>query len=193
MNIDETIRERRSIGLVKQDEVSETVIKKLLEAAVCAPNHHRTEPWRFYVMTGAGRDVLGQAYASIASGKMPDPSTEENQIALKKHYEKAFRAPVVIAVAAAPSDSPKVERREELAAVHAAIQNLLLTAHSLGLGAIWRTGEPTYQPQMKRAFGLRESDEMTGFIYIGYPVRYPNESATQYVPPSFEEKVEWLK
>jgi nitroreductase len=188
MELEEAIRNRRSIGSVKPDWVDPALINRLLEAAVCAPNHHGTEPWRFYVLSGKGREVLGHAYAHIAREQIEDPTTEANQAALKKHYEKAFRAPVIIMVAAVCADSPKIDRREELAAVHAAMQNMLLQAHALGLGAIWRTGAPTYHPHMKNAFGLLELDEVVGFIYVGYPVK----SQPAKLSRSFISKTVWL-
>jgi nitroreductase len=54
-------------------------------------------------------------------------------------------------------------------AVNAAIQNMLLIVHPLRLGAIWRTGSFAYHPKMKALFGLREKDQVVGFIYGGYP------------------------
>jgi nitroreductase len=188
MELEEAIRERRSIGLVKPDLVDQALIEKLLEAAVYAPNHHNTEPWRFYVLRGEGRGVLGQAYVQIASELLEDPINEANQAALKKHYDKAFRAPVIIVVACESADSPKVDRREELAAVHAAVQNMLLQAHALGLGAIWRTGAPTYHPYMKKAFGLRDEHDVVGFVYVGHPIQSPSVK----IPSSFESKTVWL-
>jgi nitroreductase len=188
MNLEEAIRTRRSIGLVKPDWVDPGLIEKLLEAAVYAPNHHHTEPWRFYVLSGKGRGILGNAYALIASEFLENPTAEDSQAALKKHYEKAFRAPVIIVVAAVCADLPKVDRREEHAAVHAAVQNMLLQAHALGLGAIWRTGAPAYHPYMKKAFGLRDEDDVAGFIYVGYPANALPVKA----PPSYASKTVWL-
>jgi nitroreductase len=188
MNLENAIRERRSIGLVKPDEVDQALIEKLLEAAVYAPNHYNTEPWRFFVLRGEGRGVLGQAYAQIASEFLEDPTNEANQAALKKHYDKAFRAPVIIVAACEPNVSLKIDRREELAAVHAAVQNMLLQAHDLGLGAIWRTGAPAYHPYMKKAFGLLDEHEVAGFIYVGHPIETPSVRT----PSSYESKTVWL-
>lgn len=188
MQVNEAIMRRRSIGRVKPDPVDKALIEQMLTAAVCAPNHYKTEPWRFFVMTGQGRKVLGQAYAAIAREEMDDPDSEENLKALQKQEEKAFRAPVIIAVAVQPSEDQRVKRIEELAAVHAAIQNMLLTAHALGLGAIWRTGSPAYHPKMKQAFGLKGDSELAGLIYVGYPLHLLPESER----PSFVDKTQWL-
>ena len=70
----------------------------------------------------------------------------------------------MIAVAASPSEESRTLRIEEIGAVNAAIQNMLLAAHGLGLGAIWRTGKSTYHPKMKELFGLREKDEVLGLF-----------------------------
>ncbi|QGQ98217.1 nitroreductase [Paenibacillus psychroresistens] len=188
MNLEEAIRGRRSIGMVKPDEVDQALIEKLLEAAVYAPNHHMTEPWRFYVLQGNGRAILGHAYADIAGEFLDEPFSEVNIEALKKHYNKAFRAPVIIVAVSEATDSPKVDRREEIAAVHAAVQNLLLQAHALGLGAVWRTGAPAYHPFMKNAFKLKDEHDIVGFIYVGHPVQLP----TVRTPASFASKTVWL-
>lgn len=160
---------------MKKDPVPRELVERIIEAAVWAPNHHRTEPWKFVVMTGDGRQKLGSAYAEIASEKLTGVTEEEKAQRLEKEKEKALRAPVVIAAVCAPSDDPKVIRAEEKAAVHAAVQNMLLAAHANGLGAVWRTGEPAYHPAMKRWLGLESSEEVVGLIYMGYPDMEPPE------------------
>lgn len=191
LNIAQSIHDRRSIGRVKGDPVPKEMIHQLLDAAVWAPNHCRTEPWRFVVMTGEGRNVLGRAYTTIASEKIKELEAAEALEVLKKEENKAFRAPLVIAVSVSPSTDPKVERIEEFAAVHAAIQNMLLTAHSLGLASVWRSGDPMYHPVMKRAFELSDSDELVGLLYIGFPL--DNMPEIRIPEPSYVDKTRWLE
>ncbi|MBN2909031.1 nitroreductase [Polycladomyces sp. WAk] len=188
MDIWTAIRTRRSIGVMKPDPVPRKMIEQLLEAAVWAPCHHMTEPWRFFVLTDEGRRPLARTLVEIAREKMTDPDTDENRAKLAKEEQKPFRAPVVIAVAVSPSDDPKVEMVEELAAVHAAVQNMLLAARAMGLGAIWRTGMPCYHPKMKELFGLGEKEQLVGFVYVGYPaIDAPVKKRT---PAS--EKTRWI-
>lgn len=168
-NIGEVIRGRRSIGKVKDQPVPKEMVEKLIDAAVWAPNHFHTEPWKFIVMTGEGRKTLGQAYVDAAAPAMHDLTDEAREERRQKEMAKAFRAPVVIAAVCVPSDAPRVVLAEELAAVHAAVQNLLLTAHAEGLGAVWRTGDPAYHPAMKKALNLDDHEQVVGLIYIGYP------------------------
>jgi nitroreductase len=187
MNIHEAIRNRRSVGRVKPDPVHSKLIEQILEAGIWAPNHYETEPWRFYVMVGEARSVLGRAYADIAVENAQGLSDEEQQSLRSKQEQKAFRAPVVIAVSAA-STGGKAPWIEELAAVHASVQNMLLTAFALGLGAIWRTGKPAYHEIMHKAFQLNEAEQLVGFLYIGYP----DMVIPQGRRISYKEKTVWL-
>lgn len=188
-SLEEIIRGRRSIGKVKNESVPKELIEKMIEAAVWAPNHYATEPWKFIVMTGEGRKVLGQAYADIAADTIQELSEEERALRLEKEVAKAYRSPVVIAAVCVPSDAPRVDAREELAAAHAAVQNLLLMAHASGLGAVWRTGDPAYHSKMKAAFGLAGREQIVGLIYVGYPDMQP--STGKRVPGT--EKTVWLE
>lgn len=189
MDIFEAIHGRRSVGKVKADPVEKEKIEKMLDAATWAPNHFHTEPWKFFVLTGEGRRPLGRALADIAKEGMDDPTTEENKEKLQKAEQKPFRAPVIITVAVTPATNhPKVIEIEETAAVCAGIQNMLLAAHAEGLGAIWRSGKPAYHPKMKELFGLRDVDEILGFIYVGYPDVPQREGKRT----SFSEKTTWI-
>lgn len=173
MDAMEALRTRRSIGKVLDKEIPAELIKNILESATWAPNHFKTEPWRFFVLTGDGRKSLGEVLARIAARDMDDPTTEENASKLDRARKQPMRAPVIIVAAVEPSDNTKVILKEEFAAVHAGVQNMLLAAHALGLGAIWRTGKPCYDEEMKKLFGLSDRGELVGFIYVGFPDMTP--------------------
>ncbi|GAA3405930.1 nitroreductase [Paenibacillus hodogayensis] len=170
MNVWEAISGRRSVGAVTEEPIEREKIEQVLEAGNWAPCHHLTEPWRFYVMTGEGRGVLAKAYADIALEQALAKGPVENEEEFRtKQGAKAYRSPVVIAVAVSPSDKPQAVLVEEMAAAHAAVQNMLLAAHALGLGAVWRTGDPMYHPTMQKAFGLQEGEQLVSFVYLGVP------------------------
>ena len=92
---------------------------------------------------------------------------------LEKERNKPLRAPVLIAVAAVPSPDPRVVEVEEVAAVAAGVQNMLLAAEALGLGAMWRTGDAAYNPAVKRFLGLPDAAHLIAFVYLGYPEVMP--------------------
>lgn len=189
MDILEGIRTRKSIGKVKPDPIDKEQIEDLLALGTRAPNHHHTEPWRFFVMTGEGRQTLGDAYTEIALEKLETPTEEQKVAVAHAQQAKARRSPVVIAVAVSFGSEDEIEQKEDRAATHAAIQNILLGAHGLGLGAIWRTGAPAYHPRMKQAFGLGENEEMVGLIYIGKPDGQPEPKPRR----PFSEVTRWLE
>lgn len=85
MGVMDLIKSRRSIGVTDNKEVPDDVIRTLLEAATWAPNHKKTEPWKFRVFKGEGRAKLGEEMARIAAGKAEGLSEEE----AAKKIEKA--------------------------------------------------------------------------------------------------------
>jgi nitroreductase len=166
----EAIQSRRSVGRVKQDPVPEELIERILESAVHAPNHKITEPWSFHVFTGKGRGELARARAETARLQAESEGEYEEMAAgrISRERKKAFRAPVVIAVISA-AGRDEVETLENYAACAAAVQNMQLTAHALGLASMWRTGAMAYHHHMREFFGLGEGDTIVAYLYIGYP------------------------
>jgi nitroreductase len=170
VDVTHAIETRRSVGRVKQDPVERGLIERVLESAVHAPNHRITEPWRFHVFTGKGRGELARARAETARLAAKAEGEHEEMVAgrVSRERKKAFRAPVVIAVISVAGHD-EVETLENYAACAAAVQNMQLTAHSLGLASIWRTGPVAYHEHMRRFFDLEEDDSIVAYLYLGYP------------------------
>ncbi len=170
MEVTRAIQSRRSVGRVKQDPVPRELVEKVLESAVHAPNHKITEPWRFHVFTGKGRGELARARAELAR-ILAETEGEDEELAagrISRERKKAFRAPVVIAVISR-GGRDEVETLENYAACAAAVQNMQLTAHALGLATIWRTGVQAYHPYIRDFFGLEDGDRIVAYLYLGYP------------------------
>jgi nitroreductase len=170
LDVIHAIQTRQSVGRVRQEPVPEVLVERILESAVHAPNHKITEPWRFHVFTGKGRGELARARAETARLQAEAEGEDEEMAAgrISRERKKAFRAPVVIAVISA-SGRDDVETLENYAACAAAVQNMQLTAHSLGLASIWRTGPVAYHEHMRRFFGLKGNDRIVAYLYVGYP------------------------
>lgn len=151
---------RRSVPRCDGD-VDRALIDKILAAAVRAPNHHLTQPWRFVVLAGDARTELAEAWVRGLEREGVDGS---------RIPEKVLRAPVVVCVIERPHlDNPKVVEIDEHYAVGAAIQNMLLAAHALGLGAMHRTGAATMMPEVKEYLGVGHDELIAGFVYVGRP------------------------
>ncbi len=168
MNIHEAIKTRRSVPLLLDKEVPKELIEKIIEAGTYAPNHFRTEPWRFFVLSGDGRTKLGDVFVEIEKSNQENPESEDSKKRIERNQKNPLRSPVIIAVGVEPGDRHNLILKEEFAAVSASVQNMLLTAHALGLGAIWRTGSICYNPKVTEFFKLSEQGEIVGFIYLGY-------------------------
>lgn len=162
MDAYEAILTRRSIPRCADDRMPDrATIDKLLEAAVRAPNHHLTEPWRFVVLTGDALKDLGDAMAAGNERLGKDPEAIR---------AKPLRAPAIITIVGRPKTHvSRVEEVEEHHAAGAAMQNILLAAHALGLAAMIRTGPAATFPEVMEHLAIQEGEYIAGFIYIGYP------------------------
>jgi nitroreductase len=185
MDVFEAIYNRHSIGRVKQDPVPREIIEKLLSAGAQAPNHYKVRPWRFVVLTGEGRNRLGEVMAASTAEHHPEFPPE----ALDKCRATPLRSPVVIAVGVDKPMEPKVLEIENISAASAAVQNILLAAHALGLGAKWRTGEWARDAKVKEFLGFTPDQHLVAFIYLGYPEGIQEFPAR----PSFEDRTIWME
>ncbi|MBM3151372.1 MAG: nitroreductase [Chloroflexi bacterium] len=176
---------RQSLGEVKPDPVPVPLIEKLLSAAVQAPNHYKVRPWRFIVLTGAGREKMGEALAHSFAERFPQAPAS----ALEKERAKPLRAPLIIAVGVDKPSGPKVDEVENICAAAAAVENLLLAAQALGLAAKWRTGEDARNPRLKAFLGFAPEQRLIALVYIGYPV----VEAGKVERPGFEDRVVWME
>ena len=169
----EALRGRQSARRITPRVLPRALVERVIEAAIWAPNHHLTRPWRFVVVAGKARVALGEIMAASLRATLENPEDERMAALLVKERNKPLRAPVLIAVAAVPSHAPKVVEVEEIAAVAAGVQNMLLAAEALGLGAMWRTGPAAYDPAVKRFLSLPDAAQVLAFVYLGYPEPMP--------------------
>jgi nitroreductase len=86
---------------------------------------------------------------------------------LNRERSKPLRAPVIVVVVARVRPHDKIPEVEQLLSAGAAAQNIMLAAHALGYGAMWKTGAPAYDAKVKQALGLEAADSIAGFIYLG--------------------------
>jgi nitroreductase len=179
----DAIRSRRMIPRVSEEMPSRTDIEELIELAVRAPNHHRSEPWRFHVLAGSERMRLARAIEqeAIEGGADADRAARDARA-------KVERAPVIVVFTCVPSDDPKVFEAEELASVAMAMENFLLGAYAKGLGAMLRTGTTAYHPAIVKTLELAPNEKVVGFVYLGIPAG--ERDMTPRTPAG--ERTRWL-
>ncbi|MFN2524723.1 MAG: nitroreductase [Actinomycetota bacterium] len=178
----EAIMTRRSVAKPTDKEPERSQIERLLDAAVRAPNHHLTQPWRFIVLRGRALLEFGDAWAAGDEKRGKDPDAART---------KALRAPVIICVVEHPkTEHSKVVEVEEHHATGAAIQNILLAAHDMGLGAMIRTGPAAELEEVRHYLGLGEKELVAAFIYLGFPAEGDSERPMSRRRPA-AELTEW--
>lgn len=170
---------RRSVGRLTEPAPSDDDLRRILEAAVVAPDHESLRPWRFFVLRGEPKDAFGVILRDAYLARVKAAGGEPTEGQLEKERTKLGRAPLVIVVAAVHQESDTIPFVEQYASAAAAVQNMLIAATALGYGSMWRTGDVAYDPRIKRALGLTEHDAILGYVYLGTPheggAKPPNE------------------
>jgi nitroreductase len=130
------IRARRSTRSFKGDKVSREDLEKLLEAAVWAPSGSNSQSWIFTAVQN--QDVMEKLNSLIKQGFqtwVPDDDYPAKQGAKKSSQRENFHfcnhAPVLILA----SNKPNYENA--MADCSLALENIFLTAESLGLGSCY--------------------------------------------------------
>lgn len=186
MNVAEAIGARRSIKRFVNRPLTREEIEPLLEAATLAPNHHLTQPWRFYVLGPDARHAYGLALGARKAKKVDDPEAGR---ALRDTVAVEHRAlPCMIAVAMVMSDKPET-REEDYAAVLMGVENLALAAVAAGFGTHIKTGAVMDDPAARAAVGALDGERIVAILNVGVPSevlpaksRTPASAVTRWVP-----------
>jgi len=162
----ESLIHRRASGMTidREAPVDETVIARVVRAAVAAPNHRKTRPLRVAVLRGDARLRFGEAVADVMAAR----GEEKNRV--DKTRGKYGRAPVVLVVAAAEGESG-LETDENRYSVAAGIQNMLLMIESFGMTALWSSPTKGANTEMAAFCGFAETDHVLGVVYLGHSTR----------------------
>ena len=179
MDAIELLHTRQSAGKLQDPGPDDMELAEIFRSAVSAPDHGRLRPWRFVVIREEARERFGELMAKILKSKRPDTSPEM----LERERAKPLRAPLIVVVAARVQ-AGKIPEIEQVLAVGAAAQNIMLAAHALGFGAMWRTGDLAYDANVKTGLGLEPADSIVGFLYLGTPSGDP-PPAQRPVPEQF--------
>ncbi len=175
MDTIQALQERVSIGVLGAPGPSREEIDTLLKAAVRAPDHGVLRPWRFLVLEGEQLHQLGEVFVKAALQDDPSLTAEEQE----KARTRPLRAPCIITVVSENTLNHKIPVLDQVLATGAAAQNIMVAAHALGIGAMWRTGAMAMHPYVKQQLGFEDKDDIVGFIYLGTPT-----GSIKNIPPT---------
>ena len=185
INLFETIHTLRAMRRLKPDPVPDELINQILDAATCAPNGGNTQRWRFIVVKDPGIKKAIQLYYKRAfdevrqpqyEARMPPPGPERDKKE-RQHRAVAYltdhihEAPVWIIPCLIESDDAEPARSHRTlgASIYPAVQNILLAARALGLGATLTTRHLFYEKETQNILGLPPNTNSYAIIPIGYP------------------------
>jgi nitroreductase len=140
-------------------------LRRILAAGVRVPDHGKLTPWRFIVFEGEGRARMGNILAECIAGER-DTSPER----VEQERNRFMRAPVVIGVVSRIREQIPIPVWEQELSAGAVCMTIVLAAHAMGFVANWITEWCAYHPKVLASLGLKPTERIAGFIYIGHPV-----------------------
>jgi nitroreductase len=139
-------------------------LKRILAAGVRVPDHGKLTPWRFIVFEGEGRARMGEILAECVAGER-DATPER----VEQERGRFMRAPVVIGVVSRARELLPIPTWEQQLSSGAVCMNIVLASHAMGFVANWITEWCAYHPKVLERVGLKPTERIAGFIYVGHP------------------------
>lgn len=182
------IKERRSVRQFLKEPIPREDLEEILEAAQWAPSGGNKQGWKFIVIKNP--DLLDEMSKMV--GDKIDKLAEEAGLGNKLKGNKVMatffnQAPVTIAVfmeryiskieealeglGYQPLEIQRLRGQSDLQSIGAAIQNILLMAHSKGYGSCWLCSPNIASPEIEKLLGVAENWQLKALVPIGKPAR----------------------
>lgn len=151
MEVLEAIKGRRSVRSFKEEEIPYDKIIEIIRAGSYAPSGHNNQPWNFAIVKDR---VFKEAVSELTA------------------YKKiVLGANVLIVVFLDKKKS--YDRDKDLMAIGACIQNMLLYAHSIGIGTVWLGEILKNKEKLRQLLDVSDNNEVMAVIALGYPAKEP--------------------
>ncbi len=157
---------RRTVNRFRAESPPRSVLMEALELARWAPNHHRTEPWRFYIIGERTKAAIVSLNRELVAARRGEEAAEA-----KANSWQAIPGWLVVTRVNATNE---LQAWEDYAACACAIHNIALYLWSAAVGMKWTTGAVTREPRFYQAVGIDSGVEtVVGLIWYGYPDEQP--------------------
>ena len=176
-DFDNVLQTRRTANAFEPelpDDIDD-IINTAIKSAIYAPNHRRTEPWKFHLLGPQTIQQVCELNAKIIAEK-------KGEKAGQKKLERWLQMPGWIVVTCKTDHGDKdIESmdvasslaREDYAACCCAVQNLCLSLHNAGLGSKWGTGAVNFDDNFCKIMGMEDGEYCVGTIWFGTPTNTP--------------------
>ncbi len=181
-NLQDAIRQRRSIRKFSNKPVPKALILEVLEAAGWAPSAHNAQPWRFIILQDADvkRELAQKMADEWAADLVRDGAAAEESKRIER-MERFTNAPGLVLACLTMDGLRKYpdekrqnyERDLAVESLGASLQNMLLAAHVVGLGACWYCAPAFCKEIVRSVLKIPESIEPSALIVMGYATESP--------------------
>ena len=159
---------RRSAWKFSGRPVDLMAVERMLDAAIWAPNHRLTEPWRFFVLEQASSERTKAAELAVEF-QLERTGDQRRADAAR---QKVLEPPVVIYVYTVPGPDDETTK-ENYDLVCIAAHNISLAGAAEGLAVTWETGGVMPHPGLGKMLGAGDSWQMTAMLMVGHPGEHP--------------------
>lgn len=185
----EAIFGRRMTKEFTDVEVSRATLERMLDAAIWAPNHRLTNPWRFFVLekdSPIRKQVANLAWQT-AYDNVVNPNPDQKKASADANKSRVLNAPAMVYAYSLPGPNEETTQ-ENYASVCCAVHNMALAAVAEGLVLDWSTGGISKLSGLAEMLGAEEDWAMVGVLFIGEPASTP--TSRRSTAPSI---VSWLQ
>lgn len=166
MDVIEAIAQRRTVHMYRDSEIDPVILEQALEAALLAPNHKFTFPWKFVVV---GDETRKKLVGLAKQMKMKEGMTPEQEATLEQKLQHKMLHPAALVAFCSRRSDDAFRQREDYATVSCSIQNFTLALAGHGYGTKWSTGGITTAPQTYEWLEVDPAAyDIIGFVWVGH-------------------------
>ena len=192
----EAIHTQRAIRRFAQDPVPDSLVTRIIQAAVRAPSGVNRQPWSFLVIRDLQTksriaDYYLEAWEAVYGGRVPGRGISPSIYHSADHLAHNMAEVPVIIMVCMEGGRPGPEPLTRGASIYPAVQNLLLAARALGLGTALTTLHRRHEEEIKALLGIPENVETAALIPLGFPAQGEHFGGSRRRPASevtFQEK-----
>lgn len=200
MDFLDVVQKRTSIRSFSDKEVDRSTLREICRIGGLAPSINNYQPWRFVALTN--KPIMSAIANAIANKieNLPDGNHEiATQVKRQVEYFSTFfeNAPAVIFIFTSPYESVlekgvglshdeinKMRNYPDMQSVGACIENMLLAAVNLGLGACWMSSPLIAKKEIAKILNAEISLELAGLVAIGYQ--------SKDIPPKTKKEIDTI-
>jgi F420 biosynthesis protein FbiB-like protein len=202
MELKEAIEQRRTVRKFTGEPVAVETLKELVGRALCAPSINNSQPWKFIAVTNQRLMSEMATRVSDRVNALFANTPRESLLKTVEHFSTIFQdAPAMIFVAAQPYRAPaddldsgavgheainEMRRHPDIQSIGAAVQNILLSAVDLGLGACWLSGLMAARQELEALLDIQQPWELVTAVAVGKPESRPSPRTHRPVEDFFK-------